>query len=446
MMLIYLLSTFAGCQRGIHVPFARALSLRNRAKRERYYERIKEAGFDCVVIDFKTIEGYVGVPFNHPLLNRTRAYKGDLRGVATYFRERGIYVVGRITMFKDRSLRRVLGKGHGEFVPPSDTSVLSYNRAVVEATLPYVDEVQLDYVRWPDFGVGLPHRKKVEILLKAVRYILEPVPDSVPTSADIFGRIPLQPKGSHDMIAQSIYDFYEIFDILSPMAYPSHYWKELLDPYQAPYHTLLDMISFGADTSRIRVWIQAFGYRVPRRKGLAWYVRRQLDAVSDLGGVGYMFWLPNVPVLTRTHRAYLSSLPTGNPNGVWDVASPTDEGGLLDTVRRRWDVVLKLRGWTLRYWLTSSFTGVEEIRLFRGDSVLLLYTRERWSWTDSPFNVVILLRAGDFKAEEKRRNYTLYWRGEAPATVEVLKGEGLLRLRARDARGEVLAESKPFPL
>ncbi len=444
-MIVLLLSTFAGCNRGIHVPFAKALSLRNRAKLERYHRRIKDAGFDCVVIDFKTIEGYVGVPFSHPMLSRTRAFKGDLRGVATYFRERGMYVVGRVTLFKDRSLRRVLGRGYGEFVPPGDSVVVSYNRAVVEATLPYVDEIQLDYVRWPDFPVGLPTKRKVELLLSSVRYITSSVPDSVPLSADIFGRIPLHPKGSSDMIAQSMYDFYEIFDILSPMAYPSHYWRELLNPYQAPYHTLLDMLSFGADSSRIRVWLQAFRYRVPRSKGLAWYIRRQLDAVSDLGGVGYMFWLPDVSVLTRVHRSYLSSAPRRDSLPVYGVARPV-EGKYLDTVRRGQDALLKYRGWTLRYWMGAAYRGLKEVRIFGGDSLLLLYTREEWSWREEPFNVVILLRAGDFRVEERRRNYTLYWSGQPPHSVVVLKGEGALRLRAIDSTGRVIAESKTFPL
>jgi hypothetical protein len=366
--------------------------------------------------------------------------------VADYFRERGMYVVGRVTMFKDRSLRRVLGRGHGEFVPPGDSVVLSYNRAVVKAVFPHVDEVQLDYVRWPDFPVGLPTKRKVELLLSSVRYILQDVPDSMPISADIFGRIPLHPKGNNDMIAQSIYDFYKIFGILSPMAYPSHYWRELLDPYQAPYHTLLDMISFGADTSRIRVWIQAFGYRVPRRKGLGWYIRRQLDAVYDLGWLGYMFWLPNVPLLTRAHRTYLSSLPPNADAEVWDVAHATDEGGVVDTLIRKYDALLKYEGWTLRYWIRAAFSGLKEVRVFRGDGTLLLYTKEEWPWLEAPFNVLILLKAGEFKASERRRNYTLYWRGEPPATVEVLRGEGILKLRAKDTTGKVLAESKPFPL
>ena len=445
-MILYLIATFPGCQRGIHVPFSRALSLRNRVRRERYYERIKEAGFDCVVIDIKTIEGYIGIPFDHPLLRRTRAVKGDLRKVADYFRGRGIYVVGRVTLFKDRTLRRVLGRGHGEFVPPGDSAVISYNRAVVKATVPHVDEVQLDYVRWPDFPVGLSTKKKKALLLSSIRYILQDVPDSMPVSADIFGRIPLQPRGSNDMIAQDIYDFYEIFDILSPMAYPSHYWRELLNPYQAPYHTLLNMISFGSDTSRIRVWIQAFGYRVPKRKGMAWYIRRQLDAVYDVGWPGYMFWLPNVPVLTRTHREYLSSLPSDSGGDVWDVARVYDTAGVLDTLFRKYDVLIKYGGWTLRYWIRSAFPGLKDVKIFRGDSTLLVYTREEWGWTEKPFNVVILLRAGDFRVDERRRNYTLYWRGEPPATVEVIKGNGTLRLRARDSTGNVLSESIAFPL
>ncbi len=444
-MIILLLSTFAGCNRGIHVPFARALSLRNRARLKRYYDRIKGAGFDCVVIDFKTIEGYVGVPFSHPVISRTRAFKGDLRKVATYFRDRGIYVVGRVTLFKDRLLRRALGKGHGEFVPPGDSVVLSYNRAVVEATLPYVDEIQLDYVRWPDFPVGLPTKRKVALLLSSVRYITASVPDSVPLSADIFGRIPLHPKGSNDMIAQSIYDFYGIFDILSPMAYPSHYWRELLNPYQAPYHTLLDMLSFGADSSRIRVWLQAFRYRVPRSKGLRWYIRRQMDAVSDLGGVGYMFWLPDVPVLTEVHKTYLSSLPKSDSLPVYGVARPVD-GKYVDTLVRKYDVLLKYRGWTLRYWIRAAYRGLKEVRVFGGDSLLLLYTREEWPWREKPFNVLILLRAGDFRVDEARRNYTLYWSGQPPQSVVVLKGEGAVKLRAIDSTGEVIAESKAFPL
>ncbi|NPB03377.1 MAG: hypothetical protein GXO39_03045 [Thermotogae bacterium] len=444
-MNIVLLLTLPGCSKGMHLQFARALSLKGRIRKEAFYRRLKKGGFDCVIIDFKTVEGYVGVPFDHPLSAKTRAVKGDLRGVADYLRGKGVYVIGRLAIFKDAALRRVIGRGRGEFVFPGDSMVEEYNISILKEVIPHVDEIQLDYIRWPDVAVGLPTRVKVRRLISSLKHLLSVIPDTLPTSADIFGRIPLQPKNGVDMIGQSIYTFSNLFDVLSPMAYPSHYWKELLNPYLAPYHTLLNMISFGIDTSRIRVWLQAFSWRVPKRKGLAWYIRRQLEATYDLGNVGYMFWLPRVSVLVSVHRKWLQSLPHNSTFHTYDEAFPTEEK-IIDTLYRNWDVVLKRKGWILRYYLRSSFRGLKKVAVFKGNRTLLLYTKDVWPWINVPFNVVTLLSMDDLQIHTYRRNFTLYWRGKEPRRIRVLVGEGTFRIVAYDERDSLLAQSPIFPL
>ena len=453
--MLYLLLSY-GCKAGFHISYKRTLSALKENGARSLLRKVKDAGFDCVVLDFKTVRGEVGVPFSHPMADSTRAYSGDIRPMAMEARRMGLYVVGRITVFNDPLLFKALGKGYRGFVFPGDSVVLSYNRAVVEATLPYVDEIQLDYVRWPDASVGVEVEERRAKLLPALREILKPVPDSVPTSADIFGRIPFRYRGWWDRIGQDIFTYGEIFDVLSPMAYPSHYWGVLLNPYQAPYQTLMSMRMFGFPAGRIRVWLQAFGWRVPKSIGLKRYILRQMEATYDAGVDMRMFWMPKNDTLIEAYGEWAPPPPFDGGEVIATAYRNLPSDSLLTLSKRTYgkvmDVYLMRGGWVLRFWWSPVSRKVTfndypiTYRVIEGEGVAFLYVREEWPWLKEATNSVILIYAGAWDVKDGRRNYTAVWEGEPPARVELLSDGDRYVFRVLNEGGEVIARSRTFRL
>ncbi|NPB03974.1 MAG: hypothetical protein GXO39_06130 [Thermotogae bacterium] len=445
-----------GCRAGFHISYKRTQDLLKEKRADYVLKRIKSSGFDCVILDFKTVRGEVGVPFEHPLALKTKAYTFNITPLSEMAREKGLYVIGRITVFNDPLLFKVLKKGHEGFVFPGDSVVENYNRAVVRAVVPYVDEIQLDYVRWPDASVGVEIPERRRQLFRSLRRILEVIPDTLPTSADIFGRIPFRRRDWNDRIGQDIFTFSELFDILSPMAYPSHYWGKLLNPYQAPYHTLLNMQIFGFPKERIRVWLQAFGWRVPKSKGLAWYIRRQLEATYDAGVDLRMFWMPKVDTLLQVFKEWKEPKLKGELKPVADAYRWKDTTGFLTMVRRDYGTVVDyylVRGdWPVRFWWVSSKEGdlseypIERMDVVEGDGLAFLYVQENWPWLDKPANVLILLYAGAWDVADRKRNHTALWFGPPPAKVELLSDGETYVFRVLDESGRVLARSRTFEL
>ena len=468
-----------GCYSGFHIGFARAIEMHRSRTYEEMARRLKDSGFDCVVIDFKTVYGEVGVPFEHPLAKETDAFKYDLRPLADYFRSKDFYVIGRVVVFKDPPLKQVVGEGYQVWVFPGNERVEEYNKAVIRAVIPHVDEIQLDYVRWEDASVGVPISERRRRLFNSLRNIVSIVPDSIPVSLDIFGRIPMRIRGWHDIIGQDIYELLKIADILSPMAYPSHYWGILYDPYQAPYQTMVNMLSFGVPQDRVRIWLQAFGWRVPDSLGIYRYIREQLNSIYDLGVERYMFWMPKVDSTLMANRDWKASLPDEDYDGFEKVYKadssflafdagqfeklPSDtnlityEGpGLLDFQLRIYKTVMDARlmhdGWLIKSWfspLRIRNLGFHnwDVKVYEivGDNVAFAYIREKWDWLPEPAHTVVLIEMDGRNNGDFRRNLTAFWFGpQEPSSVEIMNRDGLYYFRVKDSSGNILATSPIF--
>ena len=479
LFLLILGSNDYGCHSGFHIGFSRAIEMHRSGAFEEMAKNLKDSGFDCVVLDFKTVYGDVGVPFQHPLAKETHAFKYDLSPLADFFRREGFYVIGRVVVFKDPPLKEVIGEGYQVWVFPGNKTVEEYNKAVIEAVLPHVDEIQLDYVRWEDASVGIPVSERRKRLLSSLKNIISAIPDSIPVSLDIFGRIPMRIKGWNDIIGQDIYELLKIADILSPMAYPSHYWGILYDPYQAPYQTMLNMLSFGVPEERTRVWLQAFGWKVPDSMGIVRYIKEQLNSMYDLGVEKYMFWMPKVDSTLLANREWKASLPESGYEEFEKVAEadssflsfdagqfeelPSDTNlitydgpGLLDFQLRIYKTVMDARlmndGWLVKSWFSP--LKLEDLRFhnwdvkiyeIRGDSIAFAYIREKWNWLPNPAHTVILIDFNGRKSGDFRRNITAFWFGSGePSSVELMRRDSLHYFRVKDSTGTILATSPIF--
>lgn len=197
-----------------------------------------------------------------------------------YCHNNGIHTIARVVMFPD-GLR---------YYPISQQIIEKRLDVVESAAKAGFKEIQFDYIRFNDSDSTrhVPLQKKYEFIQNIMRQARERLkPYDVKIAVDVFGRIPLN---QNDIIGQKMEVFDEVVDIISPMAYPSHYWNNRLkyDPYYTVKWTSSEAKK-RAKKAEIVTWIQAFQMHlgtVPYKK----YVREQIRAVHDAEIKGFIMW------------------------------------------------------------------------------------------------------------------------------------------------------------
>ena len=175
------------------------------------------------------------------------------------------------------------------------------------------DEIQFDYIRFPTDGniknIRFPvfnplsmNKAKVmkEFFAKMERELKAYSPNTL-IGIDVFGEVFL--RGKESGIGQSLSDIAEYFDVISPMAYPSHYMcgefgvdDPNSHPFKVYYATLKKGLEFLDNKNIIiRPWIQDFSIRSIYGCGPKSYygpekVLAQIQAARDLGINGFMLW------------------------------------------------------------------------------------------------------------------------------------------------------------
>ena len=260
----------------------------------------------------------------------------------------GLYVITRIVTFQDpiagwaRPSWAVvdtrtggpLNKNGQVFLDPTDPAPRAYAMALAdEACGAGVDEVQFDYVRFPDGGGeysrfdgpadGASRQATITAFLADARSRL--LPQGCATAADIFGWITNTP--TEGGIGQHFESIAGVVDVVSPMIYPSHYssgWYGFAVPNNHPREVTTfasrdALARMGGSTVVLRPWIQDFWYT-------AGQVRAQIDAMDDLG-LGWMAWnilseftVGAYPADGELHAGGTPPPPEPLPSsGFWDV-------------------------------------------------------------------------------------------------------------------------------
>lgn len=259
---------------------------------------VEETELNSIMIDIKDYSGSVSFPIEHevwgPAWQQATCGARDMEAFIADLHERGIFVIGRITVFQDpfQTTRRpdiaVLRpdgsvwtdyKGLG-FVDVAatefwddiiDLSVASYNLGF--------DELNFDYVRYPSDGdmqaAVYPHTEVSEWpndrpanLEAFFAYLHEAMTDpeqfvavrhentgrelAIPwTSADTFG---MTTTSYHDLSIGQIQErTAPYFDFVAPMVYPSHYpngWHGFSNPNLYPYQVVYQAMSGGVARMR----------------------------------------------------------------------------------------------------------------------------------------------------------------------------------------------------
>jgi hypothetical protein len=300
------------------------LGVGSRALREPAFRLIEETELNAVVIDVKGDRGLVPYRSAVPLAVEVGAQRvitiEDPAALLAGLRRKGIYTIARIVVFKDdpfaRSRPHVAVKdGAGRvwrdreglaWTDPFRPEVRDYNLALaVEAARHGFDEIQFDYVRFPDAaGLAYAQRSTPDARIRAIEGFLAEArrrlaPHNVFLAADVFGYVcwNLGDTG----IGQTLETLVEHLDYLSPMLYPSSFQFGIpgyRDPVNHPAEIVAASLARAAERTRwapvrFRPWLQAFSdYAFDRRPFGRTEIRAQIDAAERFGASGWMLWNP----------------------------------------------------------------------------------------------------------------------------------------------------------
>ena len=304
---------------------------------------------NALVIDVKDDTGCLLYPSEVKVAQDIGATKcvrtRDVRSRLDTLRAHDIYAIARIVVAKDPLLAERKGRWSVQhrdgglwrdrigsaWVDAYNDSVWIYAAQLAdEAVRLGFDEVQFDYVRFPDEPKEamalaiLPARKAGESQRAGVQagiaiLVNRVQPLGVPITFDIFG---LTASATGDLgIGQVWEDFITVADVVLPMVYPSHYYRGsygLAWPNAEPYRVVRNALREAIERSRphanaamIRPYLQAFtlGRRKPRYTPHE--IREQIRATEELGIDTWVLWNPRSVYQRESLRPYRSTTVPG---------------------------------------------------------------------------------------------------------------------------------------
>lgn len=298
---------------GIGAPFLRDPAL----------EVIDRSKLNALVIDLKGDRGLIPYPSQVPLAARIGALKvrtvPSLDEMVRDLKARGLYLIARIVTFKDD----LLATAHPEWavklggavwkdreglawIDPFRREAWDYSLAVAEeAAAAGFDEIQFDYIRFPD-AVGLAFAQPTDEASRVatiVAYLKEAkrrlAPYNVFLAMDSFGYVCWNQNDTG--IGQRLEDIAAVAEVISPMLYPSGFQYGIpgyRNPIQAPYEIVYRSLEeckrrTAGLPARYRPWLQAFpDYAFGGKAFGADEIGKQIQAARDAGSDGWMLWNP----------------------------------------------------------------------------------------------------------------------------------------------------------
>ena len=273
---------------------------------------IDETVVNTLVIDVKTDHGHLmydsNVQESYEINNeRVKFNKTSLEELKT---NHNLYLIGRVVAFQDPLFAKtyedssvfnsktnsIFSKNGQYFLDPSDQKSRNYvlNIAIEACNLGF-DEIQFDYIRYPDaVNNHLVYKEEsnfenrtrnINSFLYEATKILHG--EGCLVSADIFGYV-LQSE-SDNGIGQHLETIVKSVDFISPMVYPSHYSNGSFGykypnkhPYEVVTAALNDGLYRGTKVEQLRPYLQGF-WHTPKD------VRLNIKAAEDIG-LDWIIW------------------------------------------------------------------------------------------------------------------------------------------------------------
>ena len=155
-----------------------------------------------------------------------------------------------------------------------------------------VDEIQLDYIRFPVNYYLLTTKKKTEIIQNVIKYILQKK-NKIKISLDLFGWVLI--NNNSIRVGQNI-NFTSMVDFVSPMIYPSHWGNKfhtIKNPKDYPYELIDLVITQHINRNgikyinKIRPYIT--GWNCDKK-----YIYTQIQALKDNNINSYLIWVTDI--------------------------------------------------------------------------------------------------------------------------------------------------------
>ncbi|MDR2718931.1 MAG: putative glycoside hydrolase [Treponema sp.] len=316
----------AANKEGIYLPVNHAMDSRSLKP---YLDVMEKSGLNMIVIDMKDDYGRLRfTPHNPAISVKGRVFRPlDIDSLLGGMKERGIYTVARVVVFKDPELA---AKENGRFavwdaktaqpwagydseqklyderwVDPYSQDVWEYIAATAaELHERGFDEIQFDYIRFPTDGVNLGNARyrwqengmdMESAILSFLRHIRARV--KAPISIDIYGANGWYRTGART--GQEVELLAPWVDVICPMYYPSHFEQHFLAqdppelrPWRIYFQGTLRTARIGRSQVIIRPYVQAFFLNVSydRKYYNPDYVRRQIEGVRAAGSGGFIYW------------------------------------------------------------------------------------------------------------------------------------------------------------
>jgi hypothetical protein len=314
------------------------------ASLQKHIQTLVDNKLNSVVVDMKDDYGMLRYKSTKPSIiekNGISRHAIDLEDFVNPLKEKDIYLIARIVVFKDKNLYQWQGgkyavwdsalkkpwqgiRGYSDildeneiktgtqtnyydefWVDPYSDEVWEYNVAIAQELIERgFDEIQFDYIRFPTDGLNLSnasyrhHEKdmdKESALLSFLKYARSNI--QAPIGIDIYGANGWYRSGART--GQDVELMAPYVDVICPMFYPSHFEQNFLDykpaaerPYRIYYFGSYRNAVIARNQIIVRPWLQAFYLGVSYDK-LYYdknYVKRQVFGVRDSIHNGYMYW------------------------------------------------------------------------------------------------------------------------------------------------------------
>lgn len=293
-------------------------------KGEPVISEFAKLGGNMIVFDIQDSAGkfaYLSnVPISIEIDNRKEQIK-NLSETIKKLHEQGFYVVARYVLFKNGYLAgkkpqwtlkqrgnksTFVSRDGPIWLDPGNPELQEYLIDIGrEVALAGVDEIQFDYVRFPEGGKGgyVGYTFTGDDTLtrdQALTSFVSKISDElhylgIKVSVDVFG-IVVWDNVSWKVIGQNVGELAKHVDAIYPMPYPSHFgygWGGHKNPADEPYffvqETTKKFVEQTAGTGvKIRPWLQGFQMRVTKYGPN--YIKEQIRGLTDIGIDEFAIW------------------------------------------------------------------------------------------------------------------------------------------------------------
>lgn len=258
-------------------------------------------GLNTIIVDIKNVKGEIFYVSKNLIVQNINSVAHTADGVTKTIdfqylnseaKKKEIRIVGRFVMFRDEKVFDNFPEYRMEqkekWIDLRNQDIQNYTLDLLKevSKLP-IDEIALDYIRFPDTaGFGTNNSKIIEItnIVSKVSRITKEV--EIDLSVFVFGWVAWNRKQN---IGQCILDLAPHVDVIYPMLYPSHFYPGSLgfdNPSDHPYEIIEQGYNSAVKLSigkKIIPMLQVFWYSPDK-------VLDQLKAVYDNNMPGFGCW------------------------------------------------------------------------------------------------------------------------------------------------------------